>query len=67
MCSDVLTVLGTSAEEASMTDPIFEVYEKFKHLDAALSDPRWLDGASLPYQLCADFWRAIKEYVEGKT
>jgi hypothetical protein len=47
-------------------DSIFEVYEKYKHLSDALEDPMWLEGASLPYKICSDLWKAIKSHVTEK-
>jgi len=44
-----------------VSDPIVEVYEKYKHLDALFSDKEWLGWSPASY----DMWRAIREYVES--
>jgi hypothetical protein len=49
-----------------MSDPIIEVYDRFKHLDRCLSDRDWLQGALVPYQVLGEIWKAIKEYVKTK-
>jgi hypothetical protein len=46
-------------------DPILEVYDKFKHLDACLSDPGWMEDSSLPYKILGELWQAIKSYAEA--
>jgi len=48
----------------SVSDPIVEVYEKYKHLDALFSDKEWL-GWSPASRALYDMWRAIREYVES--
>ena len=49
-----------------MTDPLNEVYEKFKHLDKCLSDTEWCEGGegSAIYGIAGEMWRAIKEVRE---
>jgi hypothetical protein len=49
-----------------MTDPLDEVYEKFKHLDGCLGDPEWCEGGdgSPIYGIAGEMWRAIKEARE---
>ena len=48
-----------------MTDPLDEVYEKFKHLDGCLSDTEWCNaGGSAIYGIAGEMWRAIKEARE---
>jgi len=51
-----------------MTDPLTEVYEKFKHLDKCLSDTEWCEGGegSAIYGIAGEMWRAIKEEVERR-
>jgi len=43
----------------SVSDPIVEVHEKYKHLDALFSDKEWLEWSPASY----DMWQAIREYV----
>lgn len=45
-----------------MTDPLSEVYEKYKHLDQCLSDPDWCNSGESPaiYSIAGELWRAIK-------
>ena len=44
-----------------------EIYEKYKHLDACLSDTAWCnaEGAAI-YGIAGEMWRAIKREVEKK-
>ena len=42
---------------------INEVYERFKHLDALLSDSDWYRG-NMIYGIAHDLWVAIKEEVK---
>jgi len=46
----------------SVSDPIVEVHEKYKHLDALFSDKEWL-GWSPASRALYDMWQAIREYV----
>jgi hypothetical protein len=56
-----------------MTDPIREVYERYKHLDHLLSDYQWIigeddDRASLTYRrMVYEMWGAIREEMKGKV
>ena len=44
-----------------MTCSLDEVYEKFKHLDVALSDPEWCKAGSGPaWMIAEELWQAIK-------
>jgi len=50
-------------------DPLDEVYEKFKHLDTALSDTAWCkkddaDEGAFIHWIAGEMWRAIKEARE---
>jgi len=47
-----------------MSDPIIEVYEKFKHLDVVpmLSDPNWWDFKKPQERMAHEMWLAIKQY-----
>jgi hypothetical protein len=53
-----------------MTDPIREVYERYKHLDHLLSDDQWIigeddDRASLTYRrMMYEMWGAIRAEIE---
>ena len=44
-----------------------EIYEKYKHLDACLSDTAWCnaEGAAI-YGIAGEMWREIKREVEKK-
>ena len=42
-----------------------EVYEKYEHLDAFLSDQEWL-GPTQTHQILYDLWQAIKQECEKK-
>jgi len=46
-------------EGLSVSDPIVEVHEKYKHLDALFSDKEWLEWSPASY----DMWQAIRKYV----
>jgi hypothetical protein len=46
--------------EGVAMDKLREVYERYKHLDAVLSDPEWA-GDNIPYRMTIDMWKAIKE------
>ena len=51
---------------------IKEVYEKYKHLDALLSDHEWLidgekgEASRTINRILFDCWQAIKKSQEGK-
>jgi hypothetical protein len=51
-----------------MTDPITEVYEKFKHLDEPLSDTHGCktseDHGEFIHWMAGEMWRAIKDSHE---
>ena len=42
-----------------------EVYDKYVHLDACLSDREWM-GESIVAQVFYDLWQAIKEEQNGE-
>jgi hypothetical protein len=44
---------------------IYEVYEKYKHLDKPLSDQTMV--WSISTQMRYDFWQAIKSYCETQA
>lgn len=44
---------------------IFEVYEKYQHLDKVLSDSAFVD--SIQTQARYDMWQAIRAAVQGES
>ncbi|MDZ4341322.1 MAG: hypothetical protein U1E51_02660 [Candidatus Binatia bacterium] len=43
---------------------ITRVYEKFKHLDALLSDEGWLDDGRPQTKCLYELWQAVKAYAQ---
>jgi len=46
------------------TNPIREVYEKYKHLDHLLSDRDWLFPVTPLMQALYDLWQSVKQSME---
>jgi len=45
-----------------------DVYDRYSHLDALLSDPGWIDSESSPQRRCLfDLWQVVRNIAQVPT